>query len=923
MVADNMPDWEKLKEIFHTAVSLPPNDRCAYLDHVCAGHALLRQSVESLLKSHEQSGFVDEPAYAAAANLLIDDERRAQLEFSALQPKKNIGRYRINSLLAEGGMGRVYLAEDTKLHRKVSLKFLSKAVISDHEKLLRFEREARAASALNHPNILTIHEFGEEDDQQFIATEYIEGQTLRERLQRSVELDDALEIAIQIASALVAAHRVNIVHRDIKPDNVIIRKDDGLVKVLDFGLAKVVAPRTPEAMSINGEAPTRFKTGPGVVMGTVAYMSPEQARGDKIDERTDIWSLGIVLYEMIAGSTPFVAETSNEIISGILSKHPAPPLTRFSHDVPERLQEIVEKALTKNRDARYQTSKDLLIDLKRVKQSLEIQANIDRSPNPDTATSNGQGVETLTVIAPVRTTHPTSSAEYIVNQVKRHKRGVIITLALLLLAIAAGPFIYGWRTKQNIVAVKPDFKSLEIHTIAVLPLANLSGDATQEYFADGMTDELITEIAGLADIQVISRGSVMRFKNSTTPVPEIARQLSADAVLTGSVVRAGDRTRITVQLISATTDSHLWAKSYERDLKDVLLLQRDIASDLGQKISPSAGQQPLEKSGKPRQIDPAAHDAYLRGVYEWNKWDKGAQKAVEYFTAAIHLDPSYSNAHAGLANAYSHFGIMGIFPPEVAWPKAEAAALKTLELDDSSAEAHAALGYIKSRYYWEWADAEAEFLRAIELNPNNATVHHWYGLLLAEEGRFDEGIRETQRAEDLDPLSILISASVGRRFYLSRRYDQAIAQFQRTLEMNPDFGLALSGLGAAYIQVHRYPEAIAVLEKAAKVAKDNPESLPVLGFAYALSGDHARARAILSELQAQSKSHYVSPCFTAIIHAGMGETDKAVRDLQQAARDRSNWMTLIGTEPIFDSLRSDPRFIKLLGKVGFPPTRTP
>src|SRR6266481_497593 len=417
------PHWENLKEIFHTAVALAPAERDTYLDHACDGNASLRQAVESLLKSHEETGnFVDAPAYQAAAEMLVD--------VADLKAGQNIAHYRIVRLIGEGGMGKVYLAEDAKLHRRISLKFLSANFTKDHERLRRFEQEARAASALNHPNILTIHEISEAEGRRFIATEFIEGRTLRERLNSDVDIDEALEIAVQVASALVAAHRVSIVHRDIKPENIMIRRDDGLAKVLDFGLAKVSVPRAVATGSIDREAETRIRvqTQPGVVMGTVAYMSPEQARGDTVDERTDIWSLGVVLYEMVAGCSPFVAGTSNEVISAILAKTAAPPLARFAHDVAPRLEEIVEKALTKNRDERYQTSKDLLIDLKRLRQSLEIKAAVERSTSPDkiqVAMSDREISNATNEPASVGATQAVSSVEYIVNQVKDHKRAAI------------------------------------------------------------------------------------------------------------------------------------------------------------------------------------------------------------------------------------------------------------------------------------------------------------------------------------------------------------------------------------------------------------------------------------------------------------------------------------------------------------------
>jgi serine/threonine protein kinase/Tol biopolymer transport system component len=433
------PHWENLKEVFHAALALAPEQRAAYLDRAANGDASLRLAVESLLKSHEETeNFVDAPAYQAAAEMLVDGDD--------LKAGRNIAHYRIVQLLGEGGMGQVYLAEDGKLHRRVSLKFLSTSFMKDHERRRRFEQEARAASALNHPNILTIHEISEVEGRRYIATEFIEGKTLRERLQSGIDIDDALDIAIQIASALVAAHRVNIVHRDIKPENIMIRRDDGLVKVLDFGLAKMSAPGSAKA-EVNSEAETRrhANTAPGVVMGTLAYMSPEQARGDAVDERTDIWSLGVVLYEMVAGCSPFVAGTSNEIISGILSKEPPPPLTRYSRDVPERLAEIVEKALTKNREERYQTSQDLLIDLKRLRQSRELKAGMERSsPREQSGLPTSQGpTGEATSSRPeggTPTVPSTSSAEYLIGEIRRHKRGVVIVSALGLVALTATIF---------------------------------------------------------------------------------------------------------------------------------------------------------------------------------------------------------------------------------------------------------------------------------------------------------------------------------------------------------------------------------------------------------------------------------------------------------------------------------------------------
>jgi len=506
------PAWENLKELFHAALALPPHERASYLENAAGGNVDLRQAVEALLKSHEETGnLIDTPAYQAAAAMLADD--------GELKAGDTVGHYRIVSLLGQGGMGRVYLTEDTKLHRKVSLKFLSTNFTQDEERVRRFEHEARAASALNHPNILTIHEFGEEDGRHFIATEYIEGQTLRDRLSHAMDLEDTLEIAIQIASALVAAHRVNIIHRDIKPDNIIIRSEDGLVKVLDFGLAKILPTRSP-ATSVNSEAPTRFKTGRGVVMGTVAYMSPEQARGDKIDARTDIWSLGVVLYEMIAGSTPFIADSSNEIISGILSRQPAPPLTRFAHDIPERLHEIVEKALAKNSDERYQTSRDLLIDLKRMKQSLELKAGIDRSVSFQSKAGESQGRETAIASTALPANHPTSSAEYIVNQVKSHKRVAIATTALLLI-VGTGIVIAGvsfYRSRQHATTVGAS-KISSVASLSAIKIKRFTSDGRSKLAAISPDGKYLVHVSASGDQQSLQMRQVSAYSDEKQIAP--------------------------------------------------------------------------------------------------------------------------------------------------------------------------------------------------------------------------------------------------------------------------------------------------------------------------------------------------------------------------------------------------------------------
>ena len=901
------PHWENLKEIFHEALALAPAERHTYLDHACDGNASLRQAVESLLKSHEETGnFVDAPAYQAAAEMLTGGEFKSG---------QTVAHYKIVSLIGEGGMGRVYLAEDAKLHRKVSLKFLSTNFTQDHERLRRFEQEARAVSALNHPNILTIYEIGEADGRRFIATEFIEGQTLRERMLSGVDIDEALDLAIQAASALVAAHRVNIVHRDIKPENIMIRREDGLVKVLDFGLAKLSVPRAVASGSIDREAETRIRvqTQPGVVMGTVAYMSPEQGRGDTVDERTDIWSLGVVLYEMIAGCSPFVAGTSNEIISAILSKEPAPPLARYSRLIPERLQEIVEKAVTKNRDERYQTSKDLLIDLKRLKQSLETKAAVERSASPDklgVPSSGGKSNDAKSLPLKVATpnTQSASSAEYIVNQVKSHKHGVMITFAVLLLAVASGVLIYAWRLRQTAAPIQPEIKSL-----AVLPLNNLSGDPAQEYFADGITEALISNLAQIRALRVISRTSAMRYKGTNKSLPEIARELNVDAVIEGSVQRSGGRVHVTARLIPAAADSPMWSQDYDRDLSDILKLQGELARAIGDEIRIQVTANERTRLASARTVDPQAHEAYLLGRYHLSKLnEEDLSQAIEYFERAIQLAPDYGAAYAGLSQAWLERGIWGAKTFSEAEAPARAAGLKAIELDEQLGEAHMMLGQLKYIFDWDWTGAEQEFRRAQELDPGILDAHTYYAIFLMALGRHSEAIREMQTAEQLDPLSSNTQSNFGRVLYRARKYEEAIPHLVRALELEPRNYSAYVRLGDVYAKLSKYDEALIVFEKAAQLRDDGMHAAAArIARVYALMGRQREARQMLNGLKAGAFD-------IASAYVALGDMDEAFRILEKAVAERNSLLVFFKEDPTFDNLHSDPRWRELLRRMNFP-----
>ncbi|MGH7595064.1 MAG: protein kinase domain-containing protein [bacterium] len=773
---------------------------------------------------------------------------------------KIISHYKILAKLGEGGMGVVYKAEDTRLKRLVALKFLPSSIMASEAEKTRFVHEAQAA-ALNHPNICTIHEIDEADGQSFIAMEFVEGQSLKEKIASGMlQVASVIDFAIQIAEGLQAAHEKKITHRDIKPANIMITSK-GQAKIMDFGLAKL-AGRT-------------LLTKEGTTLGTVAYMSPEQARGEEVDHRTDIWALGVVLYETITGQLPFKGEYEQAVMYSLLNENPE-PLTGLRTGVPMELERIVNKAMSKKPEERYQHVDELLVDLR------SIEKNIASGASKRQATAAKLQRQT-----PI----------YLYG-------GVAALLALLI-----GTGLY-FKLQTGTPQAKYD-------SIAVLPLDNLSGDPEQEYFADGMTEALITDLAQISALKVISRTSVMQYKGAKKPLPEIAKELNVDAVVEGSVQRFGDRVKITAQLIEAVTDRHLWAKSYERELRDILALQNEVARAVADEIKVKLTPQEQARLTSTRQVNPEAHEAYLKGRYYWNKrTEEGLKKASEYFHQAIEKDPAYALAYAGLADAYALLGVFEYLPSKDAYPKAKAAAEKALDIDDMLAEAHTSLAMVRSIYDWDWSTAEREFKRAIELNPNYATAHDWYAVFyLTAMERLDEAITEIKRAQELDPLSLIINSMVGWIFYLARQYDQAIEQYRKTLEMDPHFVFAHNALGSAYQQKGMYEEAIAAFLRAKTVSGDSLQAV-ALGEAYELSGWRGYCRKALDLANEKSKQSYISPYIIARRYADLGEKDQAFEWLQKAYEERISVLLWLKLEPGFDSLRSDPRFTALLKKVG-------
>ena len=828
--------------------------------------------------------------------------------------EETISHYRILKQLGAGGMGEVYLAEDVRLGRKVALKILNADLTKHEDRVRRFEQEARAASALTHPNILTIFDIGKEDSAHFIATEFIDGQTLRSVLTRArLKLGEVLDIAVQTAGALAAAHAAGIIHRDIKPENIMVRPD-GLVKVLDFGLAKLIETQAPSTDS-GARTIAKANTDPGTVMGTAAYMSPEQARGQKVDARTDIFSLGVVIYEMIAGRTPFDGETASHVIVSILEKEPA-PLTRNLPDTPAELERIVTKALAKDSDERYQTIKDLLIDLKRLKQRRDVDAEIERSISPDTigrsavATTSGSATAATAMSsltssgdAAVRTT---SSAEYLVTGIRQHKRGVIAAVALLLISGAA--LVYSFYPTSGGA----------IDSIAVLPLANAGADPNTEYISDGISESLINSLSQLQRLRVTARSTAFRYKGKEIDPQQVGRDLNVRSVLMGRVRQVGDTLNIQVDLVDATTGAQLWGEEYNRKLSDILAVKQDISREITDKLRLKLTGDEQRQITRRDTTNAEAYQSYLRGRYHWNKRSGDElKKAIEQFQQAIDRDPNYALAYAGLADCYMLLEQYAGVPTSETAAKTLAAAERALAIDDSLAEAHTSLAF---HYHqsWRWEESEREFKRAISLNPNYPTARHWYQILLEALGRNDEAFAEIKRALELDPLSPVLEVNIGDAYARRGDLDSAMEHAKRLVQLDPNFPLAHHIYGLVYMKQRRYADAIGEFQQ--NVTNDRSAySLSYLGHAYAMAGRRDEAMAVLKELEGKYNKRESLAQYQAAVYAGLGDKDQAFGWLEKGFQARNATLVFLVFDLTFDPLRGDPRYADLLRRMGLRP----
>ncbi|HRH44991.1 MAG TPA: protein kinase [Pyrinomonadaceae bacterium] len=894
----------KIEEIYHAALEIDSNLRPEFLSNICGYDLELRSEVEKLLSFAEvTSSLLDQPPLDVAAEMV------AETANSSLIGTK-IKQYKIISLIGMGGMGEVFLALDTKLERNVAIKFIKNDFVTEKDNLRRFQQEAKTASSLNHPNILTIYEIGKSKNQNFIAAEFIEGKTLRKLINEGLlSLNQILEITLQATTALKAGHFAGIIHRDIKPENIMVR-EDGLVKVLDFGLAKLTEKGSKgvgnkgkdEGILISTpqhpNTQTPLLTNPSLLMGTVAYMSPEQARLEPIDIRSDIWSLGVVLFEMLAGKQPFKGKNSSETIDLILHKEPKINADNISGE----LKHILVKALQKDVDERYQNADELWQDIKNCQKDSAFQSQNIENASSSISKGNTNGNETrISNSVRLKTaehlefqSNQISSAEFVFKKIEKNRSFAAGLLATILLAFSLFGYFY-FSTNFPTPA-----------SIAVMPFSNTSGDPNLEYLSDGFSESLINSLTQLKEVKVIAKSSTFQYKEKEIDLEKVGENLGVRYILQGQVSQIGDDLKINAELFDVKNNSQIWSRQFNRQTNEISDIEKEISQQIAERLQLHQNGILVQKT-KP---NPQAYELLLKGRFYQSKSSfESSKKAIEYYNQSLAADPNYAEGYAALASVYYYIAANGFQQPKEMMTNAKSAAEKSSQLNPNLPEVCLALAGIKMAE-WDWSGAENQYKRAIELNPNLATAHFRYALFLSIMKKHDQALAEIKLARELDPLRPLANDNLAFIYYFARNYESALEQYKIGLELNPNSGSTYYGLGFVNSAKGQYDEAVSDYQEMIRLAGDHTGVECYLGFALAKIGRMDEAKAIRNKLE--TGKEYVSPIELAILYVGLGEREKAFAALEQGFNEHDSQLQYLGIEPHFDSLHSDQRFQDLL-----------
>jgi eukaryotic-like serine/threonine-protein kinase len=854
----NPERWKKIDELLDVVLELAPEKRAEFLQQACAGDEALKTAVEKLIAFDERENFLDSPALQAASKFL------GETSPPRLSPGESIGPYKIVSLLGSGGMGEVYRAKDQRLEREVAIKVLPEGVTNNLESLARFDRETKALAALSHPNILAIYDVGNQDGNVYAVTELLKGETLRSHLARTkLTWEEAIAVGSCVAEGLAAAHSQGVIHRDLKPENIFLTSDGG-VKILDFSLVRREKAEPDRELTTPGTQDELTRT--GILMGTVPYMSPEQLRKLPMDARSDLFSFGTVLYEMISGIRPFSGNNAADLTASILKEDPAP----LTIECPPLLVQTISRCLKKDPNERFQSAKDVALELK-------------------TAAS---GSVLPTVLA---------------TQENHWKK--LFWIPFVIAAIAFLIWYSPWKNKS-------------IHSIAVMPFLNSSKDPNNEYLSDGITESIIDSLSQVPDVRVMARGIVFTYKGKEIDPRKVGRELNVDAIVTGRIQQKDDNLVISTDLVDVSDGTQLWGKQYNRSATDLLLVQSEISRALSDRLHVSLTGQQQETVSKHYTENPEAYQFYLRGRYHWLKGTpEDYEKAREYFEKAVEKDPSFAKAYVLLASYYATLGTHGVIPPEEAWSKSNAALNRAKELDAPLVEANLGDAEYQIFHEWNWSRGEKAMKRGIELSPEDPDVHQPYSVFLRIMGRWEEAIMEAKRAQELDPLTISTNYTVATAYFWARQYDQALDQLKKTEELDPNYAEIHDALADVYERKGMYPESISEREKTLRLSGDEGGANALVQN-YHKSGYESAIKSLwekqLDALTQSAKQGYVCPMFFVFTYAHLNRKDEAFEWLEKAYQERSIWLVTMKTDPQFDSLRSDPRLNTMMKRIGLP-----